>query len=95
MSNPGYSQEARFTPGDLLSRLRTFGTQTNQEFWPDDVSLRDGNLFTAERIHSSRQLTDLYLLALAGKHAGKLATFDQAIPISAVCDAKVESLCVI
>jgi hypothetical protein len=95
ISHPGYSPGARFTPGDLISRLRTFATQTNHEFWPDDVSLRDGKLFTAERIHGSRQLTDLYLLALAGKHAGRLATFDQAISISAVCGAKVESLCVI
>ena len=95
MSNPGYTQGARFTPGDLNSRLRTFATQTNHEFWPDDVSLRDGKLFTAERIHSSRQLTDLYLLALATQHAGKLATFDQAIPISAVSAAKAESLWVI
>ena len=84
MSHPGYSKVARFTPGDLISRLRTFAAQTNHEFWPDDVSLRDGKLFPAERIHSSRQLTDLYLLALAAKHAGRLATFDQAIAISAV-----------
>jgi toxin-antitoxin system PIN domain toxin len=95
MSNPGYTQGERFTPSDLISRLQTFATQTNHEFWPDDVSLRDGKLFTAERIHSSRQLTDLYLLALAGKHAGRLATFDQAISISAVCGTKVGSLCVI
>ena len=94
-SHPGYSQGARFTPGDLISRLRTFAAQTNHEFWPDDVSLRDGNLFTAERIYSSRQLTDLYLLALAGKHDGRLATFDQGIPLSALGDAKVENLCVI
>ena len=95
MSHPSYSQGARFTPGDLISRLRTFATQTNHEFWPDDVSLRDGKLFTAERIHSSRQLTDLYLLALATQHAGKLATFDRSIPIFAVCSAKAENLCVI
>jgi uncharacterized protein len=95
MSHPGYSQAARFTPGDLISRLRTFATQTNHEFWPDDVSLRDGKLFTAERIHNSGQLTDLYLLALAGNHAGRLATFDTGIAISAVRGAKVESLCVI
>jgi uncharacterized protein len=95
MSHPGYSQGARFTPGDLISRLRTFATQSNHEFWPDDVSLRDAALFTVERIHSSRQLTDLYLLALASKHAGRLATFDQGISISAACGAKAASLCVI
>jgi toxin-antitoxin system PIN domain toxin len=95
MSNPGYSQHTRFTPSDLISRLQTFAKQTDHEFWPDDVSLRDGKIFAAERIHSSRQLTDLYLLALAGKHDGRLATFDKGIPISAVCLAKTENLCVI
>jgi uncharacterized protein len=95
MSNPGYSQGARFTPGDLISRLRTFAAQTDHEFWPDDVSLRDGKLFAAGRIHGSRQITDLYLLALASNHAGRLATFDQGIPISALSGAKTDSLCVI
>jgi uncharacterized protein len=95
MSNPGYSEKARFTPGDLISRLQTFARQTDHKFWPDDVSLRDGKFFTAERIHGSRQLTDLYLLALAAGHGGRLATFDKGIPISAVCVAKVENLCVI
>ena len=95
MSNPGYSPKARFTPGDLISRLQKFTEQTKHEFWPDDVSLRDGKIFNGERIHSSRQLTDLYLLALAVKHGGKLATFDQGIPLSAVRVAKAENLCVI
>lgn len=95
MSHPGYSAKARFTPGDLISRLRTFATQTDHDFWPDDISLRDEKGFTAERIHSSRQLTDLYLLALAGKHHGRLATFDRGIPVSAVRIAKAENLSVI
>jgi toxin-antitoxin system PIN domain toxin len=95
MSNPAYSRAARFTPGDLISRLRSFAAQTNHEFWPDDVSLRDPGFFAVERIHSSRQLTDLYLLALSAKRAGKFATFDQGIPLSAVPGARVGNLCVI
>ncbi|HXI71925.1 MAG TPA: TA system VapC family ribonuclease toxin [Verrucomicrobiae bacterium] len=95
MSNPAYSPKARFTPADLISRLEQFAAQTNHEFWPDEVSLRDGKTFTPERMHSSRQLTDLYLLALAAKHHGKLATFDRGIPISAVSIAKTENLCVV
>ena len=95
MCNPGYSQKARFTPADLISRLQMFTEETNHEFWPDEVSLRDKSIFAVERIHSSRQLTDLYLLALAAKHAGKLATFDQGIPVSAVRGAKRENLEVI
>ncbi|HEY5043727.1 MAG TPA: hypothetical protein VIK53_17280 [Verrucomicrobiae bacterium] len=46
-------------------------------------------------MHSSRQLTDLYLLALASKRAGRLATFDKGIPISAVRAGKPENLCII
>ena len=95
MSNPGYSEQAHFTPGDLVSRLQTFSQKTDHQFWPDDISLRDDKIFTAERLHRSRPLTDLYLLALAAKHGGILATFAQGIPISAVCVANAENLCVI
>jgi toxin-antitoxin system PIN domain toxin len=95
MSNPSYSQKARFTPADLISRLEQFAAHTDHEFWPDGISLRDGKIFATERLHSSRQLTDLYLLALAAKHGGRLATFDQGIPRSAVRAAGAGNLCVI
>jgi len=95
MSHPGYSPGGRFTPGDLISRLQLFAGQTDHEFWPADISLRDNAIFTTERIHSSRQITDLYLLALAAKHGGKLATFDQGIPISAARNAKAENLSIV
>jgi uncharacterized protein len=95
MSHPGYSPNAHFTPGDLISRLQTFAQNTDHEFWPDDVSLRDEKVFTTERIHGSRQLTDLYLLALAAKCGGRLATFDQGISLSAVRIAKPGNLCLV
>ena len=41
MSNPGYSAAARFTAGEMISRLRTFVEETDHQFWPDDVSVRD------------------------------------------------------
>jgi toxin-antitoxin system PIN domain toxin len=93
MSHPGYSQIMRFTPGDLIRRLRQFAAQSDHEFWPDGISLRDENIFEADRIHSSRQLTDLYLLAMAVVHQGRLVTFDQGIPISGVRNAKSANLC--
>ena len=92
MSNPAYSSKIRFAPGDLINRLQTFAAQTNHEFWPDDVSLRDNRLFAVDRIHSSRQLTDIYLLALATKRGGRLTTFDQNISLSTVPAAKAENL---
>ncbi len=94
MSNPNYSEKMRFTPGDLIGRLKKFAAQSNHEFWPDDLSLRDEKIFIAERLHSSRQLTDLYLLALACVHDGRLVTFDRGIPLSSVHHAKAVNLCV-
>lgn len=67
MSNLGYSQQTRLTPGELIGRLKEFVSATDHQFWPDDVSLREPKNFAIEQIHSSRQLTDLYLLALASK----------------------------
>src|SRR3989442_1902632 len=95
MSNPAYSPGAHFTPSDLIVRLRTFSNQTDHEFWPDDISLLDESIFVVERIHGTRQLTDLYLLALAARHKGRLATFDAAIPASAVRTTKTANLHVI
>src|SRR5271165_5405808 len=36
------------------------------------------------RIHGPRQITDLYLVALAGKHRGSFVTFDRLIATDAV-----------
>jgi uncharacterized protein len=95
MANLAYSDSVRFTPGDLIARLRAFAAQSDHEFWPDDVSLRNPEVFMADRIHGSRQITDLYLLAVAVKHSGRLATFDESIPLNALNSAKKSDLCVI
>jgi toxin-antitoxin system PIN domain toxin len=93
MSNPNYSHKAQFHPADLIDRLTGFAKNSDHEFWPDNLSLRDKKIFTAERIHSSRQLSDLYLLALAVEHQGRLVTFDQNIPTSSVHNVKSVNLC--
>lgn len=95
MSSTGYSREIQFTPGELIARIRQFSTRTDHEFWEDSISLRNGAIFAEDFIHSSRQLTDLYLLALAVNHKGRLATFDEKIPLSAACHAKEKNLCLI
>ncbi|HEX4120958.1 MAG TPA: TA system VapC family ribonuclease toxin [Verrucomicrobiae bacterium] len=92
MSNPAYSRAAKFRPGDLIELLDLFASQSNHEFWPDDLSLRDKSAFARDRLHRSRAITDIYLLALAVKHQGSLATFDQAIPISVVPGTATASL---
>ena len=95
VSHLSYSPSTHFTAGELIARLRTFVEHTNHEFWPDEVSIRDAGAIVADRIHGGRQVTDLYLLALAVRHRGRLATFDQSIPISAVPAATPANLIVV
>ena len=46
------------------------------EFWPDDVPCTD---VPTQGIIGHRQVTDAYLVQLAGAHGSRLATFDQAM----------------
>lgn len=61
-------------------------------FWPDDVSLRDDDLFDFSRVQGHNQITDLYLLGLSVRHGGRLVTFDQAIGLSSVHGATARHL---
>jgi toxin-antitoxin system PIN domain toxin len=65
MTNSAYSKQAHFSAANLIALLRTFASKTDHEFWADDLSLRDETVFAADRLLSSRQLTDFYLLAVA------------------------------
>ncbi|HMM36077.1 MAG TPA: VapC toxin family PIN domain ribonuclease, partial [Thermoanaerobaculia bacterium] len=64
-------------------------------FWPDDVTLRSARVLRAGAALSHGSLTDVYLLALALAHGGRLATFDRRIPVAAVAGAEKEHLEVI
>jgi predicted nucleic acid-binding protein len=82
MSNPAY-------PGALpvqavVERLPMASRTRFHEFWPDDVSLLDPAVLEPSRIHGPRQITDLYLLALAVKHRGVFVTFYRLISTDAV-----------
>ena len=95
MSLPGYGHQSRLSAVDVIDALKTFVLHTDHEFWREDISLREKEIFSVERILSSRQITDLYLLALAAKCKGRLVTFDQNISPSAVRIAKPENLIVL
>src|SRR5688500_17941282 len=84
MSHPSYSAARRFTVAEIIAALTAFAAGTDHRFWPDDLTFRDLSLFDPIKIHGPRQLTDLYLLALAVAKGEQLITFDQAIPLSAV-----------
>ena len=95
LSNPKYPADIPAAPGQRITDLRDFVSMGNHEFWPDDISILDDTLFDATRVMGPRQLTDLYLLALAANHKGRLVTFDERIPLSAIRNASGAHLCVI
>jgi len=94
LGNPAYSASMpRAVP--LLAHLQAFCASGGHRFWPDDVSFRDADLFAVGAAPGHRQLTDLYLLGLAVKHGGCLATFDRAVPIPKVRGAGPGNLALI
>lgn len=78
-SNPAYPN-AYPSAADALDALRNDCSSTHHVFWPDDISICDKAVWNESGLLSGRHLTDLYLLALAVKHGGKFASFDQRIP---------------
>lgn len=83
LANPAY-HAAAIAPATLRSHLQRLCAVEGHVFWPGDVSLLDADVLTARAALTHRQLTDVYLLALAVKHRGCLATFDTSIPVSVV-----------
>ncbi len=79
----------------VFASLRMFCASSDHAFWPDSVSLRDETLFDPSVLVSHRQLTDVYLLGLATRMGGQLATFDATIPLKAVRGATPQALAVL
>ena len=71
-------------PAAVAELMTVFLALGGHEFWPDDVSLFDATSVDTTRLLNSAQITDSYLLALAGAHGGKLATFDRHMVTAAV-----------
>lgn len=67
----------------------------NHTFWPDDISFADPAIFEHAYVLGPGQITDIYLLALAVKNGGVLATFDRSIPLAAVRGAEPQHLVVL
>jgi toxin-antitoxin system PIN domain toxin len=93
MSNPGYPN--RLPVQAIIERLAEACRQDIHEFWPDEVSMLDSDVVDSTRIHGPRQLTDIYLLALAVQHEGRLVTFDTGIPLAAVRKAATQKLLIL
>ena len=90
MSHPAYPNAPPLAV--IMNRLREATTSEVHEFWPDDVCLLDPGVVDPTRIHGPRQLTDLYLLALAVRRGGRLVTFDASIARDSVTGAAARHL---
>ena len=77
MTNPRYTTPK--SPAETLARLKRSQDSGNHAFWPDDLSITDAAVFDWHGLQGHQQVTDVYLLALAVAHGGRLVTFDQRI----------------
>lgn len=89
------SDESLLRPVDVVTHLSRFCRDKLHRAWTDSVSLTDATLFAPQFIGGHRQVTDVYLLGLAKKMGGRLATFDRSIPVKAVRGGTAELLHVI
>lgn len=91
-SQPNYGN----TPGPapvVAKALYSLCSRPGHQFWQEDFSLLDETLFVREKL-VGKHVTDSYLLALAVRHGGKLATFDRRLMADAI-HGGVEALHVI
>ncbi|MBA3339715.1 MAG: VapC toxin family PIN domain ribonuclease [Gemmatimonadaceae bacterium] len=82
MSHPNYPNAHAVL--EIVERLRSATADRTHEFWADSESVLDDDLIDVTRIHGPRQITDVYLLALAVANHGRLVTFDTSIALDAV-----------
>ena len=78
-----------------VQRLARATSTESHEFWPCSVSLLDERVIERDHLLGPRQVTGVYLLALAVAQGGRFATFDQSVPLSAVHGARPEHLLVL
>lgn len=83
VGHPKY-QDGAASPAQVLHILARLTELDGHVRWPDDVSLTDPGLFVAERLLTPSQVTDTYLLGLAVRHGGRLATLDRRLSPLAV-----------
>lgn len=81
VSHPKYAN--RQPAPVVVASLASLAAHDGHEFVADTVSLLDSSVYT-ERLLSSAQVTDTYLLHLAASHDVQLATFDTRIVTAAV-----------
>ena len=78
-----------------IDLLREATSTEHHRFLPDDASLLDSASVDSQRLLSARQVTDVYLLALAVAHGMRFVTLDRSVSSNAVFGADERSLVVL
>ena len=77
-SNPKFTADA-VPPLEAVALLREMCRSTNHRYLPDSASPSAARLFQQPGLVGHRQVTDVYLLALAQREGARLATLDRAL----------------
>jgi uncharacterized protein len=78
ISNPVFSRDA-LEPAKAVSLLQTNLAHVAHQFWPADLSVAEALAGTLSKLNGHNQVTDAYLIGLAIRHKGSLATLDRDI----------------
>jgi toxin-antitoxin system PIN domain toxin len=78
VSNPSFSRDA-LSPAEAVALLADNLGHAGHEFWPDSLQVRAAIEPMEARLQGYRQLADAYVLALANRRKGVLATFDRGL----------------
>lgn len=78
VSNPAFSRDA-VTPREAFSLLAANTAASDHVFWPDALPFAAAAACAGPRLVGHQQVTDAYLLGLALKRGGVLATLDHRI----------------
>jgi len=93
LSQPSYPNSV--AAKQVADRLGEATLHPSHQFWPDAISLLNTDFLNWESVLSSRQVTDVYLLALAVQQGGRFVTLDRGIAIEAVVGANAGHLMVV
>jgi toxin-antitoxin system PIN domain toxin len=78
VSNPAFSRDA-LSPVEALALLGENLAHPAHEFWTESLQVPLAVQAMGDRLQGYKQLTDAYLLALARRRKGVLATFDRGL----------------
>lgn len=78
VSNPAFSRDA-VQPREAIQVLSANTAAKDHAFWTDDLPVAEAVAFAGVRLMGHQQVTDAYLLGLAIRRGGVLATLDERI----------------